>query len=188
MLASRSPQRRAILEQLGIPFEVRPVEIGEIAEGPAVVAATENARRKALAAASAVPGRAVLGVDTVVTLGTRLYGKPADREEARGTLEALSGRSHRVVSAIALVGTPGLAAPAVAVASESTRVSFRTLDDVLLEWYLAGEEWRERAGAYAIQGRGAALVRRIDGDYLNVVGLPAAALLDLWPGLLGGST
>src|SRR5947209_553002 len=97
-------------------------------------------------------------------------------------------RGHGVGRAMSLVGAPGLAAPAVAVASESTRVSFRTLDDVLLEWYLAGEEWRERAGAYAIQGRGAALVRRIDGDYLNVVGLPAAALLDLWPGLLGGST
>jgi septum formation protein len=187
VLASRSPQRRAILEQLGIPFEVRPVEVSEIAGGPAVVAATENARRKALAASSAAPGRAVLGVDTVVTLGTRLYGKPADREEARRTLRALSGRGHRVVSAIALVGAPGSGAQGAAVASESTRVSFRALDGALLEWYLASEEWRGRAGAYAIQGRGAALVRRIDGDYLNVVGLPAAALLDLWPGLLGGS-
>jgi septum formation protein len=187
VLASRSPQRRAILEQLGVAFEVQPVDVTEIAEGPAVVAAVENARRKALAGSSAAPGRAVLGVDTVVALGARLYGKPADRDGARRMLEALSGRSHRVVSAIALVGAPGADARGAAVASESTRVSFRPLDGGLLDWYLDSGEWRERAGAYAIQGRGAVLVRRIDGDYLNVVGLPAGALLDLWPGILTGA-
>jgi septum formation protein len=148
----------------------------------------ENAQRKAAAvAASAVtnPGRLVLGVDTVVALGQAVYGKPADRDDAESTLQALSGASHRVLSGICLIdGPPAQGRPRTAVAT--TTVRFRTLDEPTLDWYLAGGEWRERAGGYAIQGRGAALVESIEGDYLNVVGLPVATLLELEPGLLGG--
>jgi septum formation protein len=123
----------------------------------------------------------VLGVDTVVCLGTQLYGKPADRAHARATLTALAGRRHAVIGGLCLLsdGRPRTAAV-------STWVDFRALDPRLLEWYLATGEWRERAGAYAIQGRGAALVAAIEGDYLNVVGLPVAALLELAPELLTG--
>jgi septum formation protein len=121
----------------------------------------------------------VLGVDTVVALGARVYGKPADVGAARETLSALSGRRHTVLSGVCLI-SEGRARAAVA----STVVEFRALDDSLLDWYLASEEWRERAGGYAIQGRGAALVAAIEGDYSNVVGLPVATLLELAPDLL----
>ena len=135
-------------------------------------------------ASSAPPARSapvVLGVDTVVVLDGVVHGKPADGAEARATLSRLSGRVHEVVSGIAVVegGTTRSA-------SATTRVAFRELDAGTLDWYLATEEWRERAGGYAIQGRGAALVAGIEGDYLNVVGLPVTALLELLPGILQG--
>jgi septum formation protein len=125
----------------------------------------------------------VVGVDTVVALGDAVYGKPADRAEAEATLRALSGADHRVLSGICLLdGRTARARTGVA----TTMVSFRALDEPTLAWYLDTGEWRERAGGYAIQGRGAALVAAIDGDYLNVVGLPVATLLELEPKLLAG--
>jgi septum formation protein len=120
-----------------------------------------------------------LGVDTVVALDERLHGKPADEDEARAMLLALSGRTHQVVSAAAL-WKPG----SVREVAACTQVDVRPLDAAAIDWYVATGEWRDRAGGYAIQGRGAALVRRVSGDYLNVVGLPLAALLDLWPTLI----
>jgi septum formation protein len=150
----------------------------ELLSGDPVEVAVENARRKALAVEASAP---VLGVDTVVVLDGVIYGKPADAGEARSTLERLSGRVHEVVSGIAVVEGGG-----VHTGSATTRVAFRALDAATLDWYLATEEWRERAGGYAIQGRGAALVAGIEGDYLNVVGLPVAALLELLPGILQG--
>jgi septum formation protein len=122
-----------------------------------------------------------LGVDTVVALGRTIYGKPIDRGEARATLEALSGRRHAVIGGLCLISADGRPRTAAA----STTVTFRGVDERLLEWYLDTGEWRERAGAYAIQGRGAALVAAIEGDYLNVVGLPVGLLLELEPGLVG---
>jgi septum formation protein len=178
VLASRSPQRRAILESLGVRFALRPSDFAEIEEGQADEVATANALGKARAAARE-DGEVVLGVDTVVSLGGRLYGKPADVDEARATLRALSAQTHTVVSAVALVGD---GPPSVA--SAATAVRFRRLDEETVEWYLAGGEWRERAGGYAIQGAGCALVAAIDGDWTNVVGLPVATLLALAPGLL----
>jgi septum formation protein len=121
----------------------------------------------------------VVGVDTVVVLNGVIYGKPADTADARATLARLSGRTHEVVSGIAVVE-----GGATRTASATTCVTFRELDAATLDWYLATEEWRERAGGYAIQGRGAALVAGIEGDYLNVVGLPVQALLTLLPGIL----
>jgi septum formation protein len=177
VLASRSPQRRAILEQLGVAFRVVVPAVQELGSGPAEAVAVENARRKAHAV-PAVAG-SVLGVDTVVSLDDRLYGKPASLQDARSTLTALSGRRHAVLSGLCVVHD-GVARTA----SARTEVEFRPLDEPLLEWYLASGEWRERAGGYAIQGRGAALVAGIEGDFFNVVGLPVAALLELMPGLL----
>ncbi len=181
MLASRSPQRRAILEQLGVEFSVQVPDIEELEAGPPHEVALENAYRKASAIASTGSGASVLGVDTVVALGARMYGKPADAEDARATLTALAGRRHAVVSGVCLI-EDGRSRTAAA----RTLVEFRTLSDPLIDWYLASGEWRERAGGYAIQGRGAALVAGIEGDYLNVVGLPVATLLELAPGLLAG--
>jgi septum formation protein len=147
--------------------------------GPPHEVAIENAYRKA----AAVDARddVVLGVDTVVCLGSRIYGKPADAGEARETLRALSGRRHVVLSGMCLI-EDGLARTAAA----STSVDMRSISEGLLDWYLATGEWRDRAGGYAIQGRGAALVERIEGDYSNVVGLPVATLLELVPGLVPG--
>jgi len=179
ILASRSPQRRAILEQLGVEFEISVPQVEEVTEGPAPQVAMENAWRKARAAACA--DWVVLGVDTVVSLDGRIYDKPACVTDARATLTALAGRRHAVTSGVCVIEPSGQARTATA----RTAVEFRALDERVLDWYLESGEWRERAGGYAIQGRGAALVATIDGDYTNVVGLPVPTLLDLIPGLVG---
>jgi nucleoside triphosphate pyrophosphatase len=179
VLASRSPQRKAILEQLGVAFTIAVPEVIERESGPPAEVALDNARLKARTIADRRADAVVLGVDTVVSCGDRLYGKPETREEARATLRELSGVRHIVVSGLCLIGD-GRERTATA----STAVRFRALWDALLDWYLDSGEWRERAGGYAIQGRGAALVASIEGDYLNVVGLPVTALLELEPGLL----
>jgi septum formation protein len=179
-LASNSPQRRAILAQLGIDFDVVPANVRERDVGRPEEVVRENALAKARAVAAALdPEGAVLGVDTEVVLDGRLHGKAADEREARGQLERLSGRVHEVWSGIALVSAAGERTD-----TARTMVTFRVLDEPLIVWYLASGEWRGRAGAYAIQGRGAALVERIEGDYWNVVGLPVAKLLRLVPDLL----
>jgi septum formation protein len=174
LLASTSPQRRAILEQLGIPFDVVPprYEEEDPPHGDAVELVRRHAREKALSVAGDAGERPVLGVDTAVVLGGRIYGKPTHVAEAEKMLEDLGGRTHLVISGLCLV-TPGWEV----VEHESTRVTFRQLTPRDLAAYVATGEWEGRAGAYAIQGRGAALVRRIEGDYLNVVGLPAALLV-----------
>lgn len=179
VLASASPQRRAILARLGVAFEVRPTGVSELADGDPEAVAIENALRKARAAAD--PGRdeLVLAVDTLVEVDGRIYGKPSDQYAARETLQALGGATHTVISGLALLDASG-----ERTGLARTRVSFRELAPSTIDWYLATNEWRERAGGYAIQGAGAALVREISGDYENVVGLPLAALLDLHPALL----
>jgi septum formation protein len=176
LLASTSPQRRAILEQLGIPFDAVPPDYVE--HDPPKADAEQLVRNHALGKARSVaPGagdRPVLGVDTTVVLGGRLYAKPADAGDAERMLEELGGRTHAVLSGLALI-TPGWEVVEV----ELTRVTFRQLTPRDLASYLATGEWEGRAGGYAIQGRGAALVERVEGDYLNVVGLPAARLVRL---------
>jgi septum formation protein len=174
-LASGSPQRRAILEQLGVRFSIEVPGVEELAEGDARELVLENARRKA----RAVDGALVLGVDTAVVLDGRALGKPRDAAQAEDFLRRLSGREHEVMSGMAL-----RRGPAESTAVAVTRVRFRSLQQAELGWYLAAEEWRGRAGGYAIQGRGAALVAGIEGDYWNVVGLPVPALLALAPELL----
>ena len=175
LLASTSPQRRAILEQLGIPFEVATPSYGEDApRGDPVELVREHARGKARSVASGAGERPVLGVDTAVVLEGVVYGKPEDETDAARMLGKLSGRTHEVVSGLCLL-TPGWEV----VEHEVTRVAFRALTPRDVGAYVASGEWEGRAGGYAIQGRGAALVERIDGDYLNVVGLPAALLVRL---------
>ena len=185
LLASRSPQRRAILEQLGVPFEVVLPQFEEAVGGddPSETV-RENARGKARSVAGVAAERPVLGVDTEVVVEGRVFGKPGNAFEAEAMLEALAGRTHEVVSGLCLL-TPGWEE----VEHEVTRVSFRELDARDLAAYIGSGEWEGRAGAYAVQGRGAALVERIEGDYLNVVGLPAALLVRLlaerFPGVYG---
>ncbi|HWG57079.1 MAG TPA: Maf family protein [Gaiellaceae bacterium] len=174
LLASTSPQRRAILEQLGIPFNVEPPRYEEFEppEADAVQLVREHAQGKARSLAAEAGDRPVLGVDTAVVLAGRIYGKPQDAGDAERMLEQLAGQTHVVVSGLCLI-TPGWEL----VEHDSTRVSFRTLTPRDLAAYVASGEWEGRAGGYAIQGRGAALVEEIEGDYLNVVGLPAALLV-----------
>jgi len=177
LLASTSPQRRAILEQLGIPFELVEPRYDERdpADADPVELVRRHAREKARSVAElAAPGQPVLAVDTTVALDGRIYAKPEDAGDAERMLEALAGRTHAVVSGLCLV-TPGWEE----VADETTLVTFRPLTPRDLASYVASGEWEGRAGGYAIQGRGAGLVERIDGDYLNVVGLPAALLVKL---------
>jgi septum formation protein len=186
LLASTSPQRRAILEQLGLPFDVVAPHYDERDDAGLVPSELVRAHAvgKARSVAAEAGERAVLGVDTAVVIGERVLGKPADESEAVEMLEALGGREHVVVSGLCLL-TPGWEA----VDHEETRVRFRELAPRDIAAYVRAGEWRGRAGAYAIQGLGATLVDRIEGDYLNVVGLPAALLVRLlaerFPGAYG---
>jgi septum formation protein len=178
VLASASPQRRAILEQLGVPFTVQPADVEELTEGDPREVVVENACRKV----AAVPGDLVLGCDTEVYLDGRVFGKAADEQQAEVYLRQLSGRTHEVHGGIALRLPP--ATCDLSTAHAVTHVTFRALTDAEVAWYLGTGEWRGRAGAYAIQGRGSALVERIEGDFWNVVGLPVPELLRLAPDLV----
>lgn len=184
VLASRSPQRTAILTQLGIAFTVRPADVDELAVGDPVAVAAANARRKALAVPRA-PHETILGVDTLVTLDGKIFGKPADPAGAALSLARLAGRTHTVVSGLSIVhDRRAEGEPADVNAVAETFVTFRPLTGAQIEAYVATGEWKGRAGGYAIQERGGALVQSIEGDYLNVVGLPVALLLDSLPHLL----
>ena len=167
VLASTSPQRRAILHQLHIPFDVVAPDYVEQGDDP-----VEHAAGKAR---SIEPDeRPVLGVDTIVVCDGVVLGKPTDAADAERMLELLSGRTHEVVSGLCLRTRAW-----EELHREVTCVTFRTLDPRDLSAYVGSGEWEGRAGAYAIQGLGGSLVTRIDGDYLNVVGLPGALLVRL---------
>ena len=181
VLASRSPQRRAILAQLGVQFDVVVPEVEELGEGDPRALVLENALRKARAAGPPGTSATVLGVDTVVSSGGRVLGKPRDERQAHAFLSQLSDRAHEVHSGLALIDPDGERTEGAL-----TRVRFRRLAQSEIDWYLAAGEWRERAGGYAIQGRGTALVEGIEGDYWNVVGLPVSLLIRMAPWLLGG--
>jgi septum formation protein len=184
VLASGSPQRRELLATLGVPFTVRVSGAEELEqrEDPASLA-VENALRKARAVLRPGVAEAVIGCDTIVVLDGIVYGKPPDAAAARATLSALSGRTHEVISGVALlIGADGQVEQRTTVAR--TRVTFRAFDESLLDAYVATEEWRGRSGGYAIQGGGAKLAIAIDGEEENVVGLPLAPLRGLYPELL----
>lgn len=176
VLASASPQRRAMLEQLGVEFTVVEPRVDELTAGDPAELVVENARRKA----RAVAGERVIAADTAVVLEGRVLGKPTDAEEARAFLEALAGRGHHVLSGLAVRDERG-----ERTGLGGARVRFRALRPGDLDRYLATGEWRGRAGGYAIQGRGAALVEEIEGDYWAVVGLPVAEIARIAPHFLG---
>ena len=168
VLASTSPQRKAILEQLRIPFDVVAPSYDEEPGGDPVEHAAGKAR------SVHCDGRPVLGVDTVVVCDGDVIGKPKDAAEASHMLARLGGRSHDVVSGLCLRTETW-----EELHSEATRVTFRALSTRERDRYVDSGEWQGRAGAYAIQGIGASLVERVDGDYPNVVGLPVALLVRL---------
>jgi nucleoside triphosphate pyrophosphatase len=185
ILASKSPQRKALLKSLGVSFTAIPSDVEETSEGDPreVVLANALAKGRAVAARRR-EGTLVIAGDTEVVVDGRVVGQPGFEGEARWCLETLSGRSHEVLGALALLGPERVdGEPTVRTGVESTRVTFDELDHELIDRYLASEEWRGRAGGYAVQGLGSALVDGVDGDVSNVIGLPIRLLLRLAPEL-----
>jgi septum formation protein len=186
LLASTSPQRRAILEQLGLPFDVVAprYEEHDTPDADPVALVRDHAQGKARSVAPEAGDRPVLGVDTTVVCGGRVYGKAGGPEDAAEMLSALGGATHEVVSGLCLL-TPAWEE----LRTETTLVTVRALAPRELAHYVASGEWEGRAGAYAIQGLGGSIVSRLEGDYLNVVGLPGALLAQLlaerFPGVYG---
>jgi nucleoside triphosphate pyrophosphatase len=186
LLASTSPQRRRILEQLELPFDVVAprYEEHDPPDADPVELVRSHARGKARSVADEADGRPVLGVDTTVVCRGRVFAKATGPGEAAAMLEAFGGTTHEVVSGLCL-----LTHAWEEVHTETTHVTFRPLAPRDIAVYVASGEWEGRAGGYAIQGLGAGLVARIEGDYLNVVGLPAALLTRLlaerFPGAYG---
>lgn len=201
ILASASPRRREMLAALGVEFEAVAPEAEELTSGAAPEElVVENARRKALAGLELAgrPGHVALGVDTEVVLDGTLLGKAVREEEARARLVSLSGRTHEVLSGVVLAAADDRVWDSTSISRPSPHstprraersgvarslVTFIDLDDLTVERYLASGEWRDRAGAYAIQGLGSTLVARLEGDFSNVVGLPLQLLLELAPEL-----
>lgn len=177
ILASASPRRSELLEQIGVPFSVQPAHIDET---PRVAEAAGDyverlAREKALAVAVDFPGKQVLGSDTSVVLGGAILGKPCDASEARAMLARLSGKTHQVMTAIALAEDGRCVSRLVI-----TEVTFRMLQDEEIAAYVATGEPMDKAGSYGIQGLGGIFVKELKGSYSAVAGLPlqeTAALL-----------
>jgi septum formation protein len=177
ILASASPRRIQLLELIGMGFAVIPADVDETpcaGEDPSTFA-SRAARDKALEVAARHPGRLVLGADTVVEVDQEIFGKPTSADDAESMLRRLSGRSHLVHTALALV-VDGRSHEVV----DSARVEFVQLTDELIRWYVATGEPTDKAGAYAIQGLGGLLVSRIDGSPHTVVGLPLHRLPELF--------
>lgn len=175
ILASRSPRRVELLSQLGVKFEVLPADIDEspIGNEKAVQYVERLAREKARVVAAKRDG-IVLGADTTVEIDNEIFGQPIDQDDAKRMLRRLSGRTHEVHTAVAVVKN-GVTRSVVV----TTRVCFVPVTDELLTWYLQTNEWQGKAGAYAIQGLGGTLVDFVRGSYSNVVGLPLRQTADL---------
>ena len=172
VLASGSPRRRQLLEMLGIPIDVRPPHVPEVRNpGESPQAYVERLAREK---AASVPGALVLGADTTVVVDGEVLEKPVDAADALRMLQRLQGRVHQVITAIALKTPDSMLG-----ATDVTAVTFRPADDDVLRAYVATGEPMDKAGAYGIQGYGAALVERIDGDFFGVMGLPVRLVLDL---------
>jgi septum formation protein len=185
ILASKSPQRKSLLKSMGLAFTAIASNVEETSEGEPreVVLANALAKGRAVAARRR-EGTLVIAGDTEVVVDGRVVGQPAFEGEARWCLETLSGRSHEVLGALALIGPERVnGEPAVRTGVESSRVTFDELGHELIDRYLASEEWRGRAGGYAVQGLGSALVDGVEGDVSNVIGLPIRLLLKLAPEL-----
>ena len=176
ILASQSPRRRELLNLIGITHEVRPADIDESAfpdEAPAAHA-ERLARSKADTLARELTDAVVVAADTIVVIDDLILGKPADADDARHTLRRLSGRTHTVFTAVAVARDGELVS-----AVETVAVTVRPLDDAEIDAYVATGEPMDKAGSYGIQGFGAAIVERIDGDFFAVMGLPLVRLVRL---------
>lgn len=179
ILASSSPRRRELLASLGLQFQVVPAEIGEV-PSPCEAAkdfAVRVAEKKALVVGTRSPDAWVIGADTIVVVEGEILGKPLDREDAKRMLQLLSDREHLVLTGYVLLKT---AAGKKLKGVEETRVKINTLEEREIEWYINTGEPFDKAGAYAIQGKGAFMVEWIRGSYTNVVGLPLCQLVRLF--------
>jgi nucleoside triphosphate pyrophosphatase len=191
VLASESPRRREILQSLGIRFRVRPSGIAEqiLPDEAPEPAAARLAREKAQAAAALAGGAAVLSADTIVLLGSAVFGKPRGDREARSMLERLSGRWHDVITAVCLLGPASVAGVrdgkgigdrrSMLQRTCRSRVLFAPLSRSEIDWYISTGEHRDKAGAYAVQGMGARFIEAIDGSFTNVMGLPARTVYEM---------
>lgn len=180
ILASKSPRRKELLKQIGIPFVVVVSDAEEVSGNSWTPAAlvVENAKRKARAVAEKYPDSPVLGADTVVSSEGKIFGKPKDKDEARKMLTALSGKMHEVTTGLALINRNEIRTTNV-----TTKVFFDTMTKADIDAYIATEEPMDKAGAYAIQGKAARFIEKIEGSYSNVVGLPLNTLIQLGKGL-----
>jgi septum formation protein len=177
ILASASPRRRELLQEMGIPFEVVTVDVIELESiSPLHPTPTdlahENARRKAHSVSALQTGRWVLGADTVVALDGQLFGKPTSQEEAQAFLQALSGRTHEVITAGVLIDPTGSRQEF----HEVTQVLFRPLSPEIINRYLAEVHVLDKAGAYALQEHGDLIIEHVEGSRTNVIGLPTEML------------
>jgi septum formation protein len=183
ILASASPRRRELLAACGIPFQIIPASIDEdpLPNEPADAYVRRLALAKAEAVARSHPRTVVLGADTIVTIDGHLLGKPRDLDEARQMLRRLSGNMHEVLTGVAVLSVemPGESGAQRLSEVVASRVLMRHFTEVTIEWYLASGEPLDKAGAYAVQGAGAALIERVEGSFTNVVGLPLTETLAL---------
>lgn len=176
ILASGSPRRRELLQQIGVEFKVVTSAIDEtpLPQESATAYVARMAQEKALAVAHLQPQHTILAADTIVVLHDKILIKPANREDAENILQQLSGRTHQVLTAVCLLSSEHMLQH-----TESTQVTFKTLTAAQITAYVATQEPMDKAGAYGIQGKGAVLVEKINGCYSNVVGLPLAKTAEL---------
>ncbi len=178
VLASQSPRRRELLRQIGLDeFQVIPAQSQEIMEvglHPGKLVENLSLQKAGEVAKKCGPEDIVIGADTVVALGEQVLGKPGSQEEAKRMLRELSGREHQVYTGVTVIkGDRQL------VTHEVTNVYFREMTEEEIQWYVSTGEPMDKAGAYGIQGKGARFIRRIEGDYANVVGLPVCRLVTM---------
>lgn len=174
ILASASPRRRELIGYMGVPFEVITSEADELLSGAPEVLVQENAWRKAKAVAEKYPGRLVLGADTLVYKNGKIMGKPRDEKEAYAMIESLSGDWHEVYTGVCLI-RDGYRD----IRCDVSRVHFAPLSPNSISTYIASGEPMDKAGGYAVQGRGGMFVKRIEGSYSNVIGLPLSLVRDM---------
>jgi septum formation protein len=186
LLASASPRRREILENLGFEFEILPSDVdeSEVLWNDPVESAKLLAEIKGVDAQMTRPRKTIISADTIVLCEGKVMGKPSGPEEAREMLEKLSGRMHEVVTGIALIAPPNHRI----IEAESTKVFFRKISTKEISLYIETREPFDKAGAYAIQGYASAFIDRIEGCYFNVVGLPVARLFSMFRRLEGMKT
>lgn len=180
LLASSSPRRSELLKQAGYEFTVEPADVNEnfLHGTPPMQIVEQLSARKAQAVAKQHPEAVVLGADTIVVLKGRILGKPKDAEAAKAMLKLLSGNVHQVYTGYTVISGKKLVC-----GHECTSVEFYPLSQAEIDSYTATEEPLDKAGAYGIQGRGALFVKRINGDYYNIVGLPIAKIHRILSGL-----